>query len=421
MASLSTDKRGNRRILFVDSHGDRKAIRLGKIAKRAAEAIKYRVEILAAAQRSGLAVDGDTASWLAGIGDDLADKLARAGLIAPRDTKPAATLGAFIDSYIAGRNITKTNTLRNYNTTRRHLLNYFGPQRELATITPGDADEFQQHLQAHMADATASREVKRARQFFRAAVRKRLIAENPFDGLRTPQQVNDSREHFITREDTQAVLGACPDAQWRLIVALSRYGGLRCPSEHLALTWGDIDWERDRLTVRSPKTEHHRGGESRVIPLFPELRPHLEAAFDAAEPGTQHVVTRYRDSRTNLRTQLLRIIRRAGLQPWPKLFHNMRASRETELAAEHPLHVVCQWIGNSTTIAAKHYLQVTEADYEKAAQNAAQYMHARDRRDSQAADPAHEKTPVLQGLASDCDYLPNRQVPPRGVEPLSSD
>ncbi len=29
--------------------------------------------------------------------------------------------------------------------------------------------------------------------------------------------------------------------QWRLIFALSRYGGLRCPSEHLALRWGHID------------------------------------------------------------------------------------------------------------------------------------------------------------------------------------
>lgn len=49
-----------------------------------------------------------------------------------------------------------------------------------------------------------------------------------------------------------------------------------------------------------------------------------------------------------------------------KPFHNMRASRETELAATFPLHIVCEWIGNSAAIAQKHYLQVTDADYEKA-------------------------------------------------------
>ena len=46
-----------------------------------------------------------------------------------------------------------------------------------------------------------------------------------------------------SRDEAEKVLKACPDAQWKLLFALSRYGGLRCPSEHLALTWGDIDLE----------------------------------------------------------------------------------------------------------------------------------------------------------------------------------
>jgi hypothetical protein len=74
------------------------------------------------------------------------------------------------------------------------------------------------------------------------------------------------------------------------------------------------------------------------------------------------VVTRYRDTNQNLRTQLLRIIKRAGLKHWPKLFQNLRAIRETELRRSHPTHVVCAWIGNSPKVAAKNYLQVTEED-----------------------------------------------------------
>ena len=72
----------------------------------------------------------------------------------------------------------------------------------------------------------------------------------------------------------------------------------------------------------------------------------------------------------NLRTQFQRIIKRAGLKPWPRLFHNLRASRETELAAEHSLHVVTAWMGNTPRIAAKHYLMVTDADFAKALQKA---------------------------------------------------
>ena len=87
-------------------------------------------------------------------------------------------------------------------------------------------------------------------------------------------------------------------------------------------------------------------------------------------------------------------MKRAGLKPWPRLFQAMRASRETELAAEHPIHVVTAWLGNKPRIAMKHYLQVTDTDFERAlkdgakkgahrSQNTAQHEHAPVRMDSQ--------------------------------------
>ena len=41
-------------------------------------------------------------------------------------------------------------------------------------------------------------------------------------------------------------------------------------------------------------------------------------------------------ARVNLRSQMGRIIRCVGLEPWPKLFQNLRATRETELAESFP-------------------------------------------------------------------------------------
>jgi len=95
----------------------------------------------------------------------------------------------------------------------------------------------------------------------------------------------------------------------------------------------------------------------------------------------------------NLRTQFERLVKRAGLQPWPRLFHALRASRETELAREYPIHVVRAWLGNIPRIAMKHYLPVTDADFARAsrggaetgapnAQHAAQHAHAGNRRNS---------------------------------------
>ena len=127
-----------------------------------------------------------------------------------------------------------------------------------------------------------------------------------------------------------------------------------------------MDWDKDRITVYSPKTEHHVGGELRIIPMFSELRPHLERVFEEAEEGTKYVINRRRIASQKYSTRLKKIIARAGLKPWPKLFQNMRATRQTELSAQFPLHVVCAWLGNSAPIAQKHYLQVTEQHFAEA-------------------------------------------------------
>jgi integrase len=131
-----------------------------------------------------------------------------------------------------------------------------------------------------------------------------------------------------------------------------------------------------RLLVHSCKTEHHAGKATRIVPLFPELRGLLAEAYEIAPEGAVYVISneRYRQAadtpigwrNCNLRTQFDRIIKRAGLTAWPRRFHALRASRETELYHEYPIHVVTAWLGNTPKIAMKHYLMTTQADFSKA-------------------------------------------------------
>lgn len=204
-----------------------------------------------------------------------------------------------------------------------------------------------------------------------------MIPRNPFADLPSEVPPNPSRAYFVTREEIQRVLGVTSDAEWRLLIALARYGGLRVPSEPLRLTWGDIDLERGRMRVESPKTERHEGHAERVVPLFPELRPFLDEAWRQAHERAGFVITRHRLSAIRLRKQLLKDMEAAGVEPWPRLWQNMRASRETELVETFPGHVVTSWIGHSIAIAEKHYLQVTEDHFAKAVQNPVQSVHAR--------------------------------------------
>jgi integrase len=377
MASISKDSGGNRRIQFVDVEGVRKTIRLGKMPQRSALEIKTRIEHLLAAKKAGCAWDGPTAEWVATRGDDLADKLARVGLIPPR---PSARLGGFLDSYVKSRVDVKEATATVYGHSKRNLIHYFGADKPLRDITPGDADGFRLYLIGEgLAENTVRRRCGIAKQFLRAAERHGFVTRNPFADLVSTVQATPDRLRFISLEETASILAKCPCHDWRLIVALARYGGLRCPSEVLSLTWQEIDWEAQRIRVISPKTERHPGKESRVIPLFPELRPYLEESFARAIDGAVYVVDeRFRRAAVgptgwrncNLRTTFEKIVRRAGLAPWPRLFHNLRSSRETELSEQFPIHVVTAWLGNTLEVARKHYLQVTDEHFRLATEPA---------------------------------------------------
>jgi integrase len=214
------------------------------------------------------------------------------------------------------------NTRRNLKNSRRRLTDHFGAERALDAISAGDADDWRQAMvNAGLAEASISKSVKHAKQFLRLAHRKGLVASNPFQDLRAGGERNDARQHFVVRATIERVIAVAPDARWRLILALSRFGGLRCPSEHLALKWGDVDWKANRLNVPSPKTARH-GKAYRTVPMFPELRPYLQSVLDellasdfdpkANRLSEQPVITEIRDASVNLRTMLLRILKRAG-------------------------------------------------------------------------------------------------------------
>lgn len=359
-------------------NGKRHAIRPGAMSVKDARELRGHVTELEKSARFGVSPKPTTLAWLAGIGDDLLGKLAAKKLCAARmstDSAPTTiTVRAFLDRYLAGKAV-KSQTIAAARQPANKLCEYLDslrPDFTLADMTRGVAKDFCAWLKrGDYAEATVARWIVRCREFFADAIDRDLIGNNPFAKIRGGSQANEERFRFIDRSTTQRLIDAAPDAEWRLIIALARYAGVRTPSETFALTWGDVDWDRRRMRIPSVKTAHCGKG-SREIPLFPELRPYLESVFDTAAPGTVHVVATHRLGSCNLRTQLMRIIRRAGLEAWPRLFHNLRASRQNELMESHPIHVVCDWIGNSALIAGEHYLHVRESDFDAALESVSQ-------------------------------------------------
>ena len=109
---------------------------------------------------------------------------------------------------------------------------------------------------------------------------------------------------------------------------------------------------------------------------------------------------------------------RPGVQPCGSESRSTATAgtREIKLADEFPMHVVCQWIGNSQPIAAKRYLQVTADHFTKAMQKALQQPAVLPRTGSQSDLALSTQAPVLHGDAANCEKVPEGQAPRVGFE-----
>lgn len=411
MSSISKQANGRKTIQFVGADGKRRSLRLGKASVRDAEKFKVRIDSLVTSTITGHAIDPDTARWIAGLDQVMLDRLNRVGLI-QACSRRNLTVAEWIGEYINSRTDLKGRTVNNLKQAEGYIVEFFGKTKLLKDVSPGDGDELRRWMLTRLGVNTVRRHMGRGKQFMRAAHRKRLIETDPFADIKDCSvQADETRLFFVTREMADKVIDACPDVEWRLLFALVRFGGLRCPSEPLDLTWDCVNWDANRITVGKHKTKQ------RTIPIFPEIRVHLEAAFDQAKDGERFVITRYRDASANLRTQFNRIVENAGLTPWKKPFTNCRSTRETELAERFPIHVVTSWIGNSPRVAMKHYLQTTDAHFEdacrpdkpvaNAVQNPVQHDAANDREESCDG----KATTRTQQKTKPCDSTLNKRYP----------
>ncbi len=356
MASLSRVKGGKWIVQYVDPSQKRRTISLGKMDRRTADHALLMIDRLIASHVSGLPLDQRTAAWAAEVKDPLAGRLASLGLL---EKVATVTLEVFLSDIRQMNSHLRPNTLKNYDSTIKKLVEFFGGDRLMKAITPGDCDRWKAWMERErkLAPATVSRDLKRAKQFFRSAMRDRLIDENPMADMKASAQVNPERFHYISNEDINRVLEECPNTEWKLLVALCRFGGLRCPTEIVPMTWDDILWDKDLFIVQCVKNQRH-GRKTRHVPIFPEIRPYLENAFEEAEEGSVRVFTEIDAANQNRRTRFHKIILRAGIEPWPRIFHNLRASLLTDVATKFPPHLIKEFFDASPEVAMRHYQQI---------------------------------------------------------------
>ncbi|HPZ83322.1 MAG TPA: phage integrase SAM-like domain-containing protein [Thermogutta sp.] len=237
MASLS--KHGHTFRLYVClPDGRRVTLYLGKLPRRQAESFKVHVEQLAASMATATAIPDPTAVWLAALPDGLYEKLERCQLAPARVRE---TLGRLIEryerEYVAGLALRSQSRIKN---TTKLLSGYFGPKARLSAITQEDAERWRTWLAEGRTEATVRLHVRNAKGLFNWAMTHRLADNNPFQTLVGASMARND-ERYVSLEDFERLLDACPNHGWRVLLGLARLAGLRSPSETDSITWADIN------------------------------------------------------------------------------------------------------------------------------------------------------------------------------------
>lgn len=372
MASLNRRKSGEWVVKYYDENGDNRTLYLGQMQKRSAEEIYRHAERLVESKRANVALPPETAAWVGGIDQRLRAKLERLRLIRPGAGRRRMPLAEFTDAYIEGKRPDSSPlTIRNLRQTEKKLLAFFGRTRDIGEISGDDAVAFRNNLikVGGLAPNAVSTHCRKSKQFFAAAVERGHVAVNPFGKMPDLQETrNEARHRFMTPEQAARVLEACPNAEWRAVFSLARFGGMR-PVEILGLCWEEIHWDKNMIRLRGAKGRYGRGGRMRNVPLFPELRTALREVLAGRPKAAGRVVLGYEPTgSTGLGIQMGRIIARAGIADWVRPFLNLRSTRSTELARRGiPINDFCRWLGHTPKVALEFYAQALADSCDRAA------------------------------------------------------
>jgi len=303
-------------------------------------------------------------------------RLAEKGII---DVKDEITNGELWRKYFeAKRAGWSYNTASNKTSRRAAFFRFFDETQLAKEIDESDAKRFVTFLltrgQANGApysEAGKAGVIKDCRAVFAFAVEEGFLTRSPFKNIKAGKTHNHDRDHYLTMEQTAKLLNAC-DVQdhwteerrqeWRALIVLLRCCGLRCPSETNALRWSDVDFETGGLDVDDVKNTRRR-----LCPLFKPVRVELERLrkIRGDKPGV-FVFSESLRTVSNLRTTFKKLVYRAGLEPWPKLFQNLRANASTDVSDEYGPKCESDWLGHSAEISLTHYQQIPPEKRERA-------------------------------------------------------
>lgn len=341
----------------------RLVIYLGRATKKQAIQFERNLQRLFICKIAGAIMEPDLASWLGGLSDPLHNKIAQRGLVAPREPEVREITWIEAVSRFNQEFAGKRSTALQHAQCQRDFSEFLRlqnrPDAMLHEITRGDAKAFEGYLINRrtpcLAKATVRKKCSRVKQVFKWGILNKYIEENPLDEVRTAAVANKTTYVEVPCQTIHKIISKieCPHA--RMVLALCRFGGFRY-NETAVNTWEEcVDLEVGRLTIKSNKTPPVRS-----CPIFADLRPYLEAVAEKDRRGP--LQSRWAAEHTS-RTAIVKLIREAGYEPWPKILHNLRKNRATELLSQFPPQSVAAWLGHDVSVLLEYYAIIKSEDF----------------------------------------------------------
>ncbi len=249
----------------------------------------------------------------------------------------------------------------------------------LDEITRSQIASFRDAQLATSASATVKLELRVVKMMFRSARRDGFLLDDPSESVKPAKLVATFERRPFTIDEVRRIIGVAND-EWRSLILFGLYTGQRL-GDLVALTWSQVDLERDEVRLTTRKTN-----KPLIVPIAAPLKEHLLAiAKDdpraPVHPRAQRIATASHGVIAQLSKEFGEILIAAGLRN-PALMSTRKGKRQGQELSFHSLRhtsvslmkdagvpdaVVMALVGHNTAAMSRHYTHVGKEALAKAA------------------------------------------------------
>ena len=269
----------------------------------------------------------------------------------------------------------------------RFFENFIGASILLSKVKPRYAEAFVTHrLSTVPSIATVNKDIRTLHHIFNLAIEPRgylIEGQNPFAEIKE-RKTTENEIRYVEITEYLALMDKAKNLWWRGLLSIAYGSGLR-RNEILNLTWKNIDFENQLITVVAKKESlkllawDPKSRRNRVVPMSNESAQLLADLQLKAEEGFPYIfispqrLKRIRERQKfgtwNPRSQIInnldrefRILRcKADVDKC--VIHDLRRSAITNWAKKLPIQIVQQLAGHSDiSTTRKYYLAVRSED-----------------------------------------------------------